>query len=291
MTLEDAFKIISFNCIAQVELNAAILTKTYDAEALHQMRVGFRRFNSLLKICDDILQFPETLKLELEWVSQLLGETRDWDTLINSTLPMVNKKLPGLAAYPKVNLIAHRETEKKHRQLTAIIKSQRYTKFIQNLKKYLLVSGWRESMPSIDSSRLSEELNHAASFRLARQRKFLISRGKNIHAAKRKKIHRFRIAAKRLRYASEFLQSLYPTKKVCAYIKKLAKLQDVLGLLNDAVVANRLLKEITSEDATFQKELALIRLTLKSEAAVKHKKIDALWNDFTSSTPFWKDMD
>ncbi|MDX1915878.1 MAG: CHAD domain-containing protein [Methylophilus sp.] len=286
-TLEEAFKILAFNCIAQVESNAAILVKAYDTEAVHQMRIGLRRLNSLLEFYNNLLKLPETLQSELRWVNQVLSESRDIDTLINDTLPLISKKTVSLNAVSKLNPIIDSTAEKKHRQLTSAVSSKRYSALIQNLKAFVFDSHWRESLPPKGQNQLSEHLDQGASIRLTKLHSTLIKQGKEINGVGRKQLHRIRIAAKRLRYASEFLQSLYPQKKVQPYLKKLSKLQGLLGFLNDSAVANRLLKEIQVSDASFQKEIQIIKLSIQSEAKMKYKKIEVFWNDFVSSKPFW----
>lgn len=290
MTLEDAFKLMAFSCITQVESNAAALAKTYDVENLHHMRVGLRRFNSLLKFYHEILPFPETIKLELAWLNQRLSVTRDWDVLVHTTLPALSNQLSYLATFSEVSLIANSKAEEKHRQLTVTVKSKRYAKLILSLKKFLLMRGWRALMPSQAQTQLLKTLNKASSVSLTQQRKILMSLGKHINVTKRKKVHRIRLAAKQLRYTADFLQSLYSAKKARAYIKKLAKLQDVLGMFNDAVVANKLLEEIESTDAIFQNEIEIILLSLNAKAEIKHQKMDAVWRDFSLTAPFWKEV-
>lgn len=291
MTLEDAFKVMAFSCITQVETNATALAKTYDIENLHQMRVGLRRFNSLLKFYHEILPLPETLKLELAWLNQQLSATRDWDVFVHATLPALSNQLSYLATFAEVCLTANDIAEEKHQQLTVMVNSKRYAKLIVSLEKFLLMRGWRALMSSQAQTQLLKKLNKTASTSLTQQRKILMNLGKRINVAKRKKVHLIRIAAKQLRYTAEFLQSLYSAKKARVYIKNLAKLQDVLGMFNDAVVANRLLKEIESTDTILQSEMEIILLALNAKAEIKHQKMDALWRDFVLRTPFWEEVD
>ncbi len=286
-TLEETFNILAFNCIAQVEANAAILMKAYDVEAVHQMRIGFRRLNSLLEFYRYLFKLPDALQAELRWMNQILSGSRDIDTLKNDTLPLIRKKMVSLNAVSKLNPIIDSAAEKKHAQLTSAINSKRYSTLIQNLKIFVIERHWRDSLPLKAQNRLTEHLNQGASIRLTKLHNKLINKGKNIDSVGKKQLHRIRIAAKRLRYAFEFLQSLYPQKKVQPYLKKLSKLQDLLGFLNDSAVANRLLKEIKVIDISCQDEARLIARSIQSEAKIKYKKMEAFWSHFASSKPFW----
>ena len=53
-----------------------------------------------------------------------------------------------------------------------------------------------------------------------------------------------RIAFKKLRYALEFFAPVLPQKPLAAYQTSLAKIQNLLGTLNDQVTASSLIKEM-----------------------------------------------
>ncbi len=71
--------------------------------------------------------------------------------------------------------------------------------------------------------------------------------------------HSARIAAKRLRYAAEFLASLFSATRVARYIERLAALQDVLGGLNDAAVDEALLREVEQADPALAHDASFAR--------------------------------
>jgi triphosphatase len=69
-------------------------------------------------------------------------------------------------------------------------------------------------------------------------------RARNLAHADAPTRHRLRIAAKRMRYATEFLSSLYPQRQVRPFVRALTALQDSLGRLNDVAVAQGLLRDL-----------------------------------------------
>jgi CHAD domain-containing protein len=288
MTLETAFNMMAFNCLSQLESNASILAKTYDVEALHQMRVGMRRFGSFLNFYDDILQIPKALKLELQWLSRRLGKTRDSDVLIYSTLPMLNKKSNDLWEHLSESFAVYLDVEEKHKKITSIINSQRYIEFFERLEYFFLMDGWRKKLSLKKQILMTEEIEIVASLKLTKLHKRLVGMGKHIDIRQNKKVHRIRVAAKQLRYSAELLQSLYPSKKASAYIKKLAKLQDYFGFLNDLSVANQLFSKMKNRDEIFQNEKQLIKLKLRKKRPNKSRKIDSLWAEIKSTPLFWK---
>ena len=57
-------------------------------------------------------------------------------------------------------------------------------------------------------------------------------------------LHQLRIAVKKLRYAVDFLGSLYG-KRARKFTSRLEKIQDGLGLMNDAVVGRQLIADLS----------------------------------------------
>lgn len=294
MTLENAFEVMAFNCLSQQESSASILAKNYDIEALHQMRVGLRRLDALLEFYKDLVKIPNELKSELKWLNQQLSIVRDRDVLIHSTLPMINEKQVEEANYSKAKLTQfladYLEVEGRHQQIIALIRSRRYITLYKKLSEYFLTTSWRRGLTAKSLSLITQEIQLMAPVKLKKQHKVLIALYKKIEIKQRKSIHQIRIAAKRLRYCAELLQSLYPQKKVSAYIKQLIRLQDCLGLLNDIKVANKLLKKMNDEDDDLQKEKKHLKHSLKMNLKDKQQQVDGIWNSFKLATPFWESL-
>jgi CHAD domain-containing protein len=292
MTLENAFEVMAFNCLSQLKSSALTLTSSYDIEALHQVRVGLRRFDALLEFYKNIVEIPEELKSELKWLNQQLSIVRDRDVLIHSTLPKINSKHVDVTKYPEAMLtnylVNHLDLEEKHKKIIALFRSQRYFKLFKKLTEYIIDSDWRQEFLTKKSSLMIQGIKSVASVKLKKQRKKINNLYKYINIKQQESVHKIRIATKRLRYNAELLQSLYPQKKVSAYIKKLIKLQDCLGLMNDIKVANQLLKEICHVNNDFLRDYKNIKRSLKTNLKVKQRQVDASWRNFKQATPFWE---
>jgi CHAD domain-containing protein len=63
------------------------------------------------------------------------------------------------------------------------------------------------------------------------------------HKADAAACHRLRVTLKRLRYALEFFAPLFPGQRMQAYHLAATQLQDLLGQMNDLVVAIQFTKE------------------------------------------------
>ena len=96
--------------------------------------------------------------------------------------------------------------------------------------------------------------------------------------------HRVRILAKRLRYALDVLSVALPRDATERYIAALAELQDVLGDLNDAAVAQIRLRDLTGSDMTL--DLAQQRAEARAQTAVGEVEVRLL--KLLETRPPWK---
>lgn len=238
MTAGAACKRIVANCLDQLEANAAGVTSC-DTESVHQMRVGLRRLRSALAIFKEHHTLAPALARELDWLGGVLGTARDWDVLAHATLPAMAQ---AEAARPHVAQIfpaALRASETYRQDAATALGSRRYLRLAKQLAR------WCAQQDKKHKAAVSKFARKT----LARSRARLQKRGAMLDGTSAEAIHRVRIAAKKMRYASEFFQSLYPGRKLRRTLKHLAALQDDFGRLNDLNVAVRLLASLGSSAA------------------------------------------
>ena len=132
-------------------------------------------------------------------------------------------------------------------------------------------------MPVHNRDRLNTPVKKFSSDALSGLQHRLQKRGKKLKGASSRARHRVRIAAKNTRYAIEFFQSLYRSKQVRPFVDVLSMLQDELGRLNDAAVADCLLKELHDRQAHPDQSAGFIRGYLTSRIENDEKKIHRLW--------------
>jgi len=87
--------------------------------------------------------------------------------------------------------------------------------------------------------------------RLRRLEKAVEKRSRRAEASEKRR-HKLRIDFKRLRYAFDFFAPLFGRKRTPAYQDMLARLQDVLGQLNDLATAEELCAQLPMEPAFSQ---------------------------------------
>ncbi|MCE7878003.1 MAG: CHAD domain-containing protein, partial [Betaproteobacteria bacterium PRO3] len=119
---------------------------------------------------------------------------------------------------------------------------------------------------------------------LARRHRRLLRAGEGLAACTPEERHAFRIAAKKLRYATEFFAALFPRKRTRVYRDALAGLQQVLGEWNDAAVAPRIAATIAGPAAVATVAIEAWAAGRASDAA---RRLDDAWAHFVAAKPFW----
>ena len=84
---------------------------------------------------------------------------------------------------------------------------------------------------------------------------------------------------------SGFFQSLYAPKRVNVYIDSLSALQDELGHLNDAAVADGLLQELCKNRLELAHGIGFARGYLMANSTHQTRRIRKLWNRFEPMKP------
>ena len=280
MTIEQAFQAIANNCLVQIQANEIGVVKERDVESVHQLRVGLRRLRCALELFRSRLQVPEDMLQELDWLTMELGAARDWDVLAGSTLPGVAEEVPDEAGIAELKLAALVQAKEMHEAAAAAVGSPRYKRLILDLTRWVQDCAWRNAMTPQDQKHLTAPLMKFADNMLEHQQCRLLKRGSKLPGASPQARHKVRIAAKKIRYATEFFQSLYPSKQVHAFVAALSALQDALGWLNDAVVAYRLLKQLQNGQIDLKASAGFVQGYLASRIKNDDKKIRRLWKKF-----------
>lgn len=278
-TIEQAFQAIVGNCMMQIQANARSVAQKNDAETLHQMRVGLRRLRSAFSLFNDMLQAPAELLQELDWLATKLGAARDWDVLTASTLPMIDEAMPDEIRIAEVTLAASVISQEKHKAVATAINSPRYTRLILRFTRWSLGCGWRDAMRPQEQTILTTSVTKFSRIALRSTERRLQKRGRKLQQSSEKVRHRVRVAVKETRYTLDFFQSLYRSKRVQPLVEKLSTLQDALGWLNDAAVADRLLKELQDGRADLDYSAGFIRGYLIARIENDDKKIRKLWSE------------
>jgi CHAD domain-containing protein len=208
-----------------------------DAEDVHQARVATRRLRSDLRTFKPLLdgEWADSLREELSWLGAELGRVRDAEVQRDrlraaaATLPTLDRRSAAAVVAPLVAQVR----SARHHLLTAM-ETDRYVEVIDHL-----VAAARA--PALTAAAASPA--HEALPALVR-RPWRSLRAGAIAAregATDEQLHDLRIRAKRCRYAAEAAAAA-TGKRAASFAKEVAALQEVLGELHDAVVAEQWLR-------------------------------------------------
>jgi inorganic triphosphatase YgiF len=298
-----ALREIAFACIAQMQANEEGLLAGEDPEYLHQFRVGLRRLRSCLGLAGLALGKPAIAPVadELRWLQNALGPARDWDVFVGETLAKLARSVETGAAFSSFSAQCERIRRAHGEAARAAVRLPRYTALILALGEQFAhddLAGFPRAAPSPEAdpaapppaNPLAAPVAEFAVLVLERYDRRLRKRGGGAPAASAAERHRTRIATKKLRYASEFFGVLYPRKRVAAYTGALAELQDILGALNDAAVADRLLGEAVAaaREPVPERVDGLVRGWVAAIAANELAGYKRAWRGFEETKPFWR---
>jgi triphosphatase len=283
MTVEQGFEAIIANCLAQIHGNETGVMQGSDPESVHQMRVGLRRLRSALRLFKNVIAVPAALQEELQWLTGELGAARDWEVLSISTLPRISTAAMNGEAAP-LQGVAAEVARAKREQAAVAMKSTRYTKLMLSFAAWMAAREWR-AHDGKANRKLDAPLRKFADEELVHDQHRMIKHGKHLQDADPQTRHKLRIAAKKTRYATEFFQSLYSSKRVGPYVKTLTSLQDELGWLNDAAVAERLLHELQETHPDVGPDAGFARGYLHAQVHGEDHNLQRLWKRFKPLPP------
>lgn len=230
-----ALVIIVQACLRQYRLNEALLLAALQLppspDALHQARVALRRLRSALAIFKPLITAAPPPLAELRWLASVLGEVRDFDALL--------ARLPAGPLQHSVQTARAAAMQ----QAVAALQSARARHLLLELAQWLALGRWHQDAAG-QAAREVPAAQHAADV-LERLRRKVKRRGAALVAGDDEARHALRKATKKLRYAAEFLGSLFNDphqhKRHRHFVAALEALQDELGALNDLVTARHLL--------------------------------------------------
>ncbi len=272
MTAEQAFIHILWHCLEHLQANEDMVLYGNDIEGVHQMRVALRRLRSCLNWYKPLIQ-ESKLYDELKWITNNLGNARDWDvfalSLQEMPFPLTNleKTVEDLQARAYVNV-------------RKILRSTRYSRMLLLLGKWISQRRWRRKAKLVV---LDKPVKYFASDSLEQYHQYLCQKGENLAQFDLEQLHDLRLVIKKMAYGSHFFATLYSHSH--PYAKSLSRLQDELGIIHDGNVVSYLLNQASLS------ENAPVRYLLKGWYAHQRMiglgRLEKSWQTFLKQDIFW----
>lgn len=257
-------------------------------EPVHQMRVAVRRLRSAIKVFRSAFQAPEIDELDkaLSGLAKKLGPARDWDVFVTETAAAVSQAFPTEQRLQRLLAAAERRRHTCHDDLRLHIGDIEVRRL--GIRLACLASG-RMPAPTADDDEeptaFKTSLHAFAAHVLSKRLKRVAADNGDLADLEPKQLHAIRLHAKRLRYAAEIFAPLYAGKATHRFIRRLSRLQDRLGALNDAEVSGALLAELAGGSHAFATGLVLGFVGARGSGM--RKDIGQAWRKFRRLEPFW----
>jgi CHAD domain-containing protein len=208
-----------------------------DVEDVHQARVATRRLRSDLRTFKPLLDgdWTDSLREDLSWLGTELGRVRDAEVQRDrlraaaATLPTLDRRSAATVVAP---LVAQVRSARRH--LLIAMETERYVEVID----HLVDAARAPALTAAAASPAHEVLPSLVRRPWKALRSGAIARREG---ATDEQLHDLRIRAKRCRYAAEAAAAA-TGKRAASFAKEVAALQEVLGELHDAVVAEQWLR-------------------------------------------------
>jgi len=282
----DAFERLVAACVHDLVENGRGMLDDGHPEFLHQARIAIRRLRLVFRTFADTVPahaFDGALAT-VDWLAEDLGRARDWDVFVIETLPVVTADLGTHADLRALSTWASRERDLADCQARAAVASKRHTRMVLELTRAMLRS------VSSDALMTNATLTDFAADQLSVRHKAVVRQVKRIAELDEEGLHALRKDIKKLRYLAGMFGPLWPKKRVRPYVQELARLQDLLGAVNDAVVVGRLLAQWRNHELTNAdyETIGLIRGWLLARMREHIAQFPEAWTRFDGAGKFWR---
>jgi len=216
--------------------------------------VGLRRLRAAIALFGELLDDEEsrTIKAQLRWLTERLGQARDYDVLIADSVVPLKASEQHAPELSKLESVLWQARAQKLAEAQAAVTGERGRSIVLQTAFWLIGGHWATSpdarLRSLRRGRtkqLAQKTLQARTKKLERKLKRFAQMG----AVER---HQLRILVKKLHYGTEFFATLFPERssKRKRFIQALKRLQDVLGRLNDLRIHERLAHEVVQPALT-----------------------------------------
>lgn len=233
------------------------------ADGLHQLRVSLRRVRVLLSVFGDWLPEPKPpadggapspaieppLDQQLGALFRLLGQRRDEDVLVG----LIGGPLEQ-AGYARPRFVPSDDPVDPSASVRSLAFTDAALRLLQRIARaesqVVEAVAQDHVRPEAESAAAeAPPLRRLAAQALQREWKRFARDARHFAALEPRQQHKVRKRAKRLRYALDFCQSLFPKRRVARFLKSLAEVQDALGTYTDVLMGQDHLARRPLDDA------------------------------------------
>ncbi|WP_454631462.1 CYTH and CHAD domain-containing protein [Bradyrhizobium cenepequi] len=239
MTASEAFRVIARATVRHFSGNADAV-RDLDAEGVHQMRVGLRRLRAAISLFAKVLPRAGTgaVKRELKWLTGELAPAREIDVFVKEQVePIMLDRALSRGGKAIKDEFGEKRAHAFARAKRAV-SSERFRRLLVDTLE------WIESKPAPPTEPANVPIEKFAADVLHRRTRKARKEGRHLDRLSPRARHKLRIRIKKIRYAVDFFEGLFPAKRERRRLARLSghlkKIQDALGALNDFVAHRKM---------------------------------------------------
>jgi triphosphatase len=290
MTVRQGILAIGRAATAALRATVQAMETGVEPERIHETRVALRRLRSILSVFRAALPAfsRQALARDLGALASKLGHTRELDVFLTGTLAPLTEASGEDAALRGLHLTAAVLRQNTAEIARQAVMAPEFGILSCRLAAWFDAGIWPE-LPSAEAAALLDQpFEDYAGTLLRKHHRKLLAAGHALRDPKAAELHTLRIQAKKLRYTAEFVRSLYPARPARRYIAALKSIQDILGSINDAFVAQSLLPQMVKGDPIGARASGLVAGWSAAEVAAARRHFARIWKRFADTKRFWK---
>ena len=288
-TVEDAFLRAVGHLLEVLHQQAARIRHGAGPEAVHQSRVALRRLRSVLRVFRNATDAPDvrSLDAQLREVVGILGPARDWDVFLAGTGREICTAFAEDARIAALLRTAEARRSAAYDAALAMVSAPGWRLLLIDALAVMLARPWRDAAPAERREALETPALSFGRVVLDRRWSRLRRAGAAFETLTAEQLHELRLDGKRLRYAAEVFAPLFDQRRARRFLRRLGRLQDGLGIANDAAVARGLARALSARSAG--RSWAVGSVEGWCEARVADHRDDALaaWRRLGGKDRFW----
>lgn len=289
-TTEDAFLRATGHLLEVLHQQAGRVAPGTGPEPVHQARVALRRLRSLLRVfraATDCVAL-RGLDARLREAVAVFGPARDWDVFLAGTGAEVAAAFPEDRRIAALLRAAEQRRSAAYAGVSAMLAAPAWRLLLLDALATVLARPWRADAAAATGQALDAPVAAFGRAVLDRRWQRLRRAGEDFEKLDAEALHELRLDGKRLRYAAEVFAPVFGAKAGRRFLRRLAALQDGLGVANDAAVARHLVQGLEARGQAGRSwAIGAVEGWCEARAAGHRGDAFAAWKRLSGKDRFW----
>lgn len=286
VTFTSAMQSLIWSCLQHLQSNFHGAMTSDNAEFLHQMRVALRRLRVLLRMAESVSADKQLalFRKDTAALGFTLGRIREWDVFIAQTIQPMSERMPDHEGLRALLDLSEERRSDSYSLLRNDVQARELQRLLLRFSIWMNGPYWQQQAGDGLLAR-----DFATTYLTKFGRRFAQA-GANLDTLDAEKMHAMRIQAKKLRYSAEFFVALYGHHRHKSFLAALSQVQEVLGQINDAAVAYRLLDELamTPIMLNYREAVTLAKGWIAHDLSQRYTVLHDAMANFSRQDSYWE---